>query len=171
MGQTKRHTLGVLTNDHPGVLQRVAGLFGRRGYNIESITVGASEEEGVSRMTIVAVGEERIRDQIILQLGKLIDVIGVTALDDGPLLARELMLVRLEAAPGKRAEIIALAESFRCAVADVGPDTLIVQAVGDVAKNDALLRLFRPYGILELTRTGETAMSRSRGAQESCEDG
>jgi acetolactate synthase I/III small subunit len=139
----------------------VAGLFGRRGYNIESITVGSSEEDSISRMTIIAAGDERIRDQIILQLGKLIDVIEAFPLEERTLVSRELMLVKLEAPPGKRAEVKALAESFRCTLADVGSETMIIQAVGDSAKNNALLRLFQPYGIRELTRTGETAMSRA----------
>ncbi|MFC0214493.1 acetolactate synthase small subunit [Paenibacillus chartarius] len=157
----KRHTLSVLTNDHPGVLQRIAGLFARRGYNIESITVGSSERETFSRMTIVAAGDDRIRDQIVLQLAKLIDVIDVTLLDAKPMVSRELMLVKLQAGPGERADIMAIAESFRCAVVDVSPGTLIVQVVGDFAKNNALLQLLRPFRVVELTRTGETAMSRS----------
>jgi acetolactate synthase I/III small subunit len=155
----ERHTLAVLTNDHPGVLQRIAGLFARRGYNIESITVGASEREAYSRMTIVAAGDDRIRDQIVLQLAKLIDVIEVTLLDAKPIVSRELMLVKLKAGVGERASILALADSFRCTVVDVSPSTMIVQVVGDYAKNNALLQLLRPFGIMQLTRTGETAMN------------
>ena len=155
-----RHTLSVLTNDHPGVLQRIANLFSRRGYNIESITVGGCEIEDLSRMTIVAAGNRQMRDQLILQLSKLIDVIQVIPLDLAPKLSRELMLVKLTAAPGQRQEIISIAETFRCTIADVGLDELVVQVVGETAQNNALLQLLKPYGLLELTRTGETAMSR-----------
>ncbi|MEN1986882.1 acetolactate synthase small subunit [Paenibacillus hubeiensis] len=155
-----RHTISVLTNDHPGVLQRVANLFSRRGYNIESITVGGCELEGLSRMTIVAAGNRQMRDQLILQLSKLVDVIQVHSLDPAPKLSRELMLVKLKATPGQRQEIGSIAETFRCTIADVGLDALVVQVVGEMAQNNALLQLLEPYGLLELTRTGETAMSR-----------
>jgi acetolactate synthase-1/3 small subunit len=156
---TIRHTISVLTNHHPGVLQRVASLFSRRGYNIESITVGVSEQEELARMTIVAVGDHWMRDQLILQLGKLIDVIQVTPLDLEPKLARELMLIKLKTEPGQRPEIISLAETFGCHIADIGMHALVIQVAGDAEQNNALLRLLKPYGLLELTRTGETAMS------------
>lgn len=156
-----RHTIAVLANDRPGVLQRIAGLFGRRGFNIGSITVGTSEEPTVSRMTIVADGDDRTRDQMVLQLLKLVDVIEAYPLSGKPMVARELMLIKLRAEPADRPEIMALAESFRCAVVDVGPCSMIIQAAGDTAKNDALLRLFKPYGVEELTRTGETSMARA----------
>ncbi|OOC61460.1 acetolactate synthase small subunit [Paenibacillus ihbetae] len=155
-----RHTISVLTNDHPGVLQRVANLFSRRGYNIESLTVGGCEIENLSRMTIVAAGNRQMRDQLILQLNKLIDVIQVTPLDAAPKLSRELMLMKLRATPAQRQEIISIAETFHCTIADVGMEALIVQVVGKTAQNNALLQLLKPYGVLELTRTGETAMSR-----------
>jgi len=158
----RRHTFSVLVNDHPGVLQRVSGLFARRGFNIDSITVGASETESLSRMTIAAWGDERTRTQIVHQLSKLIDVLDVRALEDGTFVARELMLLKVKASAHERPAALALAESFRCAVVDVGPETMTVQAVGDADKNNALLQLFRPFGIVELTRTGETAMPRSR---------
>lgn len=157
---TSRHTISVLTNHYPGVLQRVASLFSRRGYNIESITVGISEQEGLARMTIVALGNYWMRDQLILQLGKLIDVIKVTPLDLEPKLARELMLIKLRAEPEQRQEITSLVETFGCHIADVGMHSLVIQVVGDAEQNNALLRLLKPYGLLELTRTGETAMSR-----------
>ncbi|MNI32050.1 putative acetolactate synthase small subunit [compost metagenome] len=155
-----RHTISALTNNHPGVLQRIASLFSRRGFNIESITVGTSEIEALSRMTIVVAGDRQIRDQLILQLGKLIDVIKVVPLDLEPKLSRELMLIKITAQPGQRQEIISLAETFRCSIAHVGQETMVVQIVGETSHNNALLQLLKPYGLLEVTRTGETAMSR-----------
>lgn len=158
---TARHTIQALVRDRPGVLQRVAGLFSRRGYNIESLTVGPAEEEGTSRMTIVARCDERTRDQMVLQLLKLIEVVEASPLASGTFVSRELMLIKLGCAPEERPAIVALAETFRCGVVDVGADRLILQAVGDVAKNEALLQLLRGYRLIELSRTGETAMRRS----------
>ncbi|GIP34441.1 acetolactate synthase small subunit [Paenibacillus sp. J2TS4] len=155
-----RHTIAVLVNNQPGVLQRVAGLFGRRGFNIESITVGESEEQGLSRMVIVTVGDDRTLDQVMKQLYKLIDVIRVSNLSNHPMVARELALIKINAEPGMRPEILGIVEPFRAAVVDIGPHTLIVQVVGDSEKIDAMVELLRPYGIRELTRTGVTAMVR-----------
>ena len=163
----ERHTIQALVRNNPGVLQRVAGLFSRRGYNIESLTVGTAEAEGLSRMTIVARCDDRTRDQMVLQLRKLIEVVDAMPLDAGTYVARELMLVKLGALPENRPEIVSLAETFRCGIVDVGADRLVIQAVGDVAKNDALLQLLRGYRILELSRTGETAMRRSGAMAES----
>ena len=158
----ERHTISALVQDRPGVLQRVAGLFGKRGYNIESVTVGGAEKKGMARMTIVAKGDERTCAQIVLQLRKLIDVVEAYALAPGSYLSRELMLVKLTARPEDRPQMLALVDTFRCAVVDVGRDTITVQASGDAAKNDALLQLFEPFGVAELTRTGETAVARGR---------
>jgi len=157
---TEKQAIAVLVRNDPGVLQRVAGLFSRRGYNIDSITVGDSEQEQLSRMTVVA-GEDEVRiRQICAQLRKLIDVIRVEPLAGKPTVARELMLVKLNADPAMKAELHALIQTFRCSIVDVSLNALIVQAIGDKEKNDAFLRLLRPYGILEITRTGETAMAR-----------
>lgn len=156
-----RHTIQALASDRPGVLQRVCGLFSRRGYNIESLTVGSAEEKGMARMTIVARCDDRTRDQMVLQLRKLIEVVDAFPLAAGTYVARELMLVKLGAMPEDRPAIASLAETFRCGIVDVGADRLIIQAVGDVDKNDALLQLLRTYRIIELSRTGETAMARS----------
>lgn len=155
-----KHNISVLAQNHPGVLQRIAGLFGRRGYNMESITVGASEREGLSRITITAGGDDRTAEQICKQLNKLVDVVEVEALHLRAVIARELMLVKLHAEPGMRRDIFALAETFRCSTVDVGPRSVVLQVVGEPDKNDALLRLLKAYGIAELTRTGETAMLR-----------
>ncbi|RKN83998.1 acetolactate synthase small subunit [Paenibacillus ginsengarvi] len=155
-----KHKIAILAQDHPGVLQRIAGLFGRRGYNMESITVGSSERAGLSRITITVAGDEREAEQIVRQLGKLIDVVEVAILRHRAVIARELMLVKLAAEPAKRPEIFAVAETFRCQTVDVGPRSVIIQVAGEPEKNDALLQLLEAYGILELTRTGETAMLR-----------
>ncbi|HEX7055898.1 MAG TPA: acetolactate synthase small subunit [Bacilli bacterium] len=155
-----KHTISILVNNQPGVLQRVAGLFGRRGFNIESITVGASEEPGLSRMVVVTVGDERTLEQISKQLYKLVDVIKVVDLSANPMVARELALIQVNAEPGQRPEILGVVETFRASIVDIGPNTLIVQAVGDSDKIDAIVELLKPYGIRELTRTGATAMIR-----------
>ncbi|MBW5448427.1 acetolactate synthase small subunit [Cohnella sp. CFH 77786] len=155
-----RKLIGFTVNDTPGVLQRVSGLFSRRGYNIESITVGPSEREGCSRMIVAASGDDALIRQMCSQLRKLIDVLDVVLMHERPYVSRELMLVKLRMDPSKRAEIQTLADTFRCSVIDIGPETMIVQIVGDTDKNDAFLQLIQPYGILELTRTGETAMNR-----------
>jgi len=155
-----KHTISVLASDKPGVLQRVSGLFARRGCNMESLTVGSSEQGGMSRMIIVLDGEERMLEQMCKQLRKLIDVIGAEPLERRRMVARELMLVKLRAEPAARLEIFGMIEAFRCSVVDVGLRSVVIQVSGDTDKNDALLQLLRPYGILEITRTGETAMNR-----------
>lgn len=155
-----RHTISVLVNDQPGVLQRVAGLFGRRGFNIESITVGQSEEAGLSRMVIVTLGDQHTLEQIEKQLYKLIDVIKVVDLGAKPMVARELALIKVNADPSERPEIMGVVETFRASVVDIGSTTLLVQAVGETQKIDAMIELMKPYGIRELSRTGVTAMVR-----------
>ncbi|MGO4496865.1 acetolactate synthase small subunit [Paenibacillus sp. 2RAB27] len=157
---TTKHTVSVLVNNQPGVLQRVSGLFGRRGFNIESITVGESEENGLSRMVIVTTGDDNTLEQISKQLYKLIDVIKVVDLSSNPMVARELALIKVNAEPLMRPEILGIVETFRAAVVDIGPASLIVQVVGDSDKIDAMVELLRPYGIRELSRTGVTAMIR-----------
>lgn len=155
-----KHTVAILVNDQPGVLQRVAGLFGRRGFNIESITVGSSEEPGLSRMVIVTTGDGNTLEQITKQLYKLIDVIKVVDVSSNPMVARELALIKVSAEPAARPEVLGIVETFRAAVVDIGPQSMIVQVVGDTEKIDAMVELLKPYGIRELTRTGVTAMVR-----------
>jgi acetolactate synthase I/III small subunit len=156
----RKHTISILVNDQPGVLQRVSGLFGRRGFNIESITVGSSEEPGLSRMVIVSTGDDRTLEQVQKQLYKLIDVIKVVDVSGSPMVGRELGLIKIGADPSVRPEILGIVETFRAAVVDIGPSTLIVQVVGDTDKIDAMIELLKPYGIRELSRTGVTAMTR-----------
>lgn len=156
----RKFTIAILVNDQPGVLQRVSGLFGRRGFNIESITVGASEEPGLSRMVIVTAGDDHTLEQIQKQLYKLIDVIKVIDISASPMVGRELGLIKISAEPSVRPEILGIVETFRAAVVDIGPVSLIVQVVGDSEKIDAMIELLKPYGIRELSRTGVTAMNR-----------
>lgn len=158
--KTTKHTISVLVNDQPGVLQRVSGLFGRRGFNIESITVGESEEKGLSRMVIVTTGDDKTLEQIEKQLYKIIDVIKVVDLSSNPMVARELALIKINAEPSNRPEIVSIVETFRASVVDIGPSSMIVQVVGDTEKIDAMVEVLRPYRIRELSRTGATAMIR-----------
>lgn len=156
----KEHTISVLVNDQPGVLQRVSTLFGRRGFNIHSITVGGTDEDGLSRMTIVTTGNERTIEQIEKQLNKLIDVIQVVNLSSYSMVTRELAFIKVKASPSKRLEIFGLADTFRTSVIDISSDSLIIQIVGELNKIEAMIELLKPYGILELSRTGSTAMMR-----------
>lgn len=155
-----KHTISVLVNDQPGVLQRVSGLFGRRGFNIESITVGESEEKGLSRMVIVTTGDDKTMEQVEKQLYKIIDVIKVVDLSANPMVARELALIKIHAEPSTRPEIVSIVETFRASVVDIGPNSMIVQVIGDTDKIDAMVEVLRPYRIKELSRTGATAMIR-----------
>ena len=155
-----KHTISVLVNNQPGVLQRVAGLFGRRGFNIESITVGSSEEPGLSRMVIVTTGDEKVLEQVQKQLYKLIDVIKVVDLSSNPMVSRELALIKVNAEPSVRPELFAVVDTFRASVVDISPSTVILQVSGDTQKIDAMIELMKPYGILQIARTGVTAMTR-----------
>ncbi|QRG69238.1 acetolactate synthase small subunit [Brevibacillus choshinensis] len=157
----QQQTLAVLVNDYPGVLTRVSTLFGQRAFNIDSITVGGTEEAGLSRMIITTGGDDRQIDQLMKQLNKLIDVISVTNLSANSYVSRELALIKVSASPSQLAELNGIVEPFRAAIVDVGPTSLIVQVTGDTEKIDALLVLLQNYGVLELTRTGSVAMARS----------
>ena len=165
----QRHTIAILVNDHPGVLTRVATLFGQRGFNIDSITVGGTEEQGLSRMVITTGGDEHQINQLMKQLHKLIDVISVTNLSANPFVSRELALIKVSASPNQLAELNAIVEPFRASIVDVGPESLIIQVTGDTEKIDALLILLQNYGVLELTRTGSVAMARSIVPAEAAE--
>lgn len=155
-----RHIFSVLVNNRPRVLARVSSLLGQRNFNIESISVGQSEEKDLSRMIIVTGGDERTLNQLSKQLSKLIDVIEVKTITETTSVERELMLVRVAAEPNVRMEIQGIVDPFRASVVDVGHDSLMLQATGDRAKLDTLTELLRPYGILEVARTGVIALSR-----------
>lgn len=155
-----KHTLSVLVENKPGVLARVAGLFARRGYNIDSLAVGVTEKPEVSRMTVVVDVEEHSLEQVYKQLNKLINVIKVVDLPDENSVQRELVLVKVKADAKKRAEVIEIAEIFRGKIVDVGKGTVSVEVTGPASKLRALEDLLRPYGLSELVRTGTIAMPR-----------
>lgn len=157
----ERHTIALFVNDQPGVLTRVATLFGQRGFNIDSITVGGSEEAGLSRMIITTSGDDHQINQLMKQLEKLIDVISVTNLSKNPFVSRELALIKVNAKPSQMVELNSIIEPFRATIVDIGPASLIIQVTGDTEKIDALLVLLQQYGIIEITRTGSMAMARS----------
>ena len=159
-GEPRKHTISVLVENKFGVLSRVAGLFSARGYNIESLSVGETLDPSVSRMTIVVTGDEFVIEQVMKQLHKLIDVIKVNDLTDDSHVERELVLIRVNAEPQHRAEILRTADIFRAKVVDVTPVSFVLEATGDEGKLEALLELLRPIGIQEVVRTGKVAISR-----------
>ena len=158
--EPRKHTISVLVENKFGVLSRVAGLFSARGYNIESLSVGETLDPSISRMTLVVSGDEFVIEQVMKQLHKLIDVIKVNDLTDESHVERELMLIRVNAEPQHRAEIMRTADIFRARVVDVTPLSFVLEATGDEAKLEALLELLRPMGIQEIVRTGKVAISR-----------
>jgi acetolactate synthase, small subunit len=155
-----RHTLSVLVENQPGVLARIAGLFSRRGFNIDSLAVGPTEHADVSRMTIVVNVEELPLEQVTKQLNKLVEVIKIVELDPAVSVQRELLLVKVGADPQTRSHILETAQLFRAKVVDVSPDAVTIEATGNVDKLDALLRVLEPYGIRELVQSGMVAMGR-----------
>ena len=156
----KKRVLSLLVDNTSGVLSRVAGLFSRRGYNIDSLTVGETADPRYSRMTVVASGDEQILDQITKQLAKLIDVVDIKILDDASSVSRELVLVKVRVDAEERQEVIAIVNVFRGNIIDVGTDSLIVELTGQQSKLDAFLKLLEGHEILELARTGITGLSR-----------
>jgi acetolactate synthase-1/3 small subunit len=158
--EPKKHTIAVLVDNKFGVLSRVAGLFSARGYNIESLSVGETLDPTVSRMTLVVQGDEFVIEQVMKQLHKLIDVIKVSDLTEDNHVERELVLVRVNAEPQHRAEILRVGDIFRARVVDVTPTSFVLEATGDEGKIEALLELLRPMGIQEVVRTGKVAIAR-----------
>ena len=160
MSELRKHTVVALVEDRPGVLNRVASLFRRRGFNIDSLAVGTTEEPGISRMTIVVASENGIVDQVEKQLAKLIDVIEVADLTGEDTVIRELALVKVACTTEQRREILDLVDIFRARAVDVAPGSLIIQIVAEERQLNSLIENLEPYGILELTRTGRIAMLR-----------
>jgi acetolactate synthase-1/3 small subunit len=156
----ERHILSILVENHPGVLSRVSGLFSRRCYNIDSLSVGATEDPGLSRITIVTHGEERVIDQIKNQVGKLVDVKKVIELAPGASVYREIALVKVTADAKTRQEIISIVDIFRANIIDVSATSLTIELTGDQSKIAAFLDLVEPYGIKEIVRTGLTGIER-----------
>lgn len=155
-----KHTLSVLVENKPGVLARVAGLFSRRGFNIDSLAVGVTERPEISRMTVVVDVEEHSLEQVYKQLNKLINVLKVIDLDDEDSVQRELVLVKVKADPKARAEVVEIVDIFRGKIVDVGKGTLCAEVTGTGTKLRALEDLLKPYGVTEMVRTGVVAISR-----------
>lgn len=156
-----RRILSVLVENEPGVLSRVAGLFSGRGFNIESLNVAPTLEDGVSHMTIVTSGEEQLIEQIVKQLRKLVTVIKVVDFQGMGTVEREMMIMRVHAEDAKRAEVLRIAEIFRCKVVDVSLTDITLEATGDFEKIQAIIQLLQKFGIKEVVRTGTLAMRRS----------
>jgi acetolactate synthase I/III small subunit len=154
------HTLSVLVEDKPGVLSRVAGLFSRRGFNIDSLAVGTTEVEGVSRMTIVVDAAAQPLEQVTKQLNKLINVLKIVELEKESDVERELALIKVNAVGGHRSEIIEIADVFRAKIVDVDVEAITVEVTGAPGKIEAMIRLLSPYGIRELVRSGMIAVGR-----------
>jgi acetolactate synthase-1/3 small subunit len=154
-----RHILGVLVENRPGVLARISGMFARRGYNIHSLAVGPTDDDAVSRLTIV-VGTEAVQlEQIVKQLNKLVHVLKIIELGDDAA-ARELQLVKVDAGPETRSQIIEIADVFRARIVDVGLDTITIEAAGNPRKLEAMVDLLRPFGLREFVRSGTISLTR-----------
>ncbi|WP_445169568.1 acetolactate synthase small subunit [Mycolicibacterium sp. Dal123E01] len=159
-GNTVTHTLSVLVEDKPGVLARVAALFSRRGFNIESLAVGATEQKNMSRMTIVVTAEATPLEQITKQLNKLINVIKIVEQDSENSVHRELALIKIRADAGTRGQVIEAVNLFRAKVIDVSTESLTIEATGTQEKIEAFLRVLEPYGVREIVQSGVVSLSR-----------
>ena len=160
MEKERKHVVCALVEDKPGVLAHIAGLFSSRGYNIDSLTVGGTETEGVSRMTIVVKGDEEILEQIVKQLRKVIDVVKVQDFTSKEFVARDLILVKISCPPARRSELVAVADVFRANIVHVGEKEMIVELTGEAKKVEAFLGVIGSYGVKELARTGQVAIAR-----------
>jgi len=156
-----KRTISVLVENHFGVLARVSGLFSARGYNIDSLCVGETEDPSVSRMTVVVRGDDDVMHQIMKQLNKLVDTIDVEDLTEQNFIERELVLIKVNVAGDRRREVIEIASIFRAKVVDVSPSSMVVEVTGSEGKVEACIDMLRPLGIQELVRTGEIAIARS----------
>ena len=154
------HVLSLLVEDRPGLLTRVAGLFARRGFNIESLAVGKSEIEGLSRITVVVDVEELPLEQVTKQLNKLINVIKIVELDAAQAVTREHILIKVRVDNSTRSQVLEAATLFRAQIVDVAPDAMVIEATGNTGKIQALLRMLEPYGIKEIAQSGLLAIGR-----------
>jgi len=157
---TQKHAIVVLVTNRPGVLNRVASLFRRRGFNIESIAVGESEVAGVSRMTIIVDGTSAVIEQVRKQLDKVVDVIKVSDISGENIISRELALIKVKTTSATRSEVIQIAGTFRAKIVDMSSDSVAIEVTGDEAKVDSLYNLLKPFGVKEISRTGVVAMTR-----------
>src|SRR5690242_11402624 len=159
----RKHVLSILVENKPGVLTRIAGLFARRGFNIDTLTVGPTDDDHLSRITLTVDGALHPIDQVTKQLHKLVNVLKIRDLEPGDTVARELALFKIAADGTQRAEVLQICEIFRGKVVDVGKRSLIVEVTGTTDKVEAFERMVRPFGLIEMMRTGEIAISRGRG--------
>jgi acetolactate synthase-1/3 small subunit len=154
------HTIALIVENRPGVLVRIAGLFSRRGFNIDSLTVGATDNPDYSRMTITVDGDEVVLEQVTKQLNKLINVIRVSELDPAESVERELAMIKVAAKKEDRSEIMQIVSVFRAKIIDVSPRSMIIEVTGSQDKVEAMVRLLRQFGIKEMARTGKVSMIR-----------
>jgi acetolactate synthase-1/3 small subunit len=159
-----RHVISVLVENNIGVLARIAGMFSSRGFNIDSLAVGETTDPTISRLTLVSTGDDKIIEQIIKQLRKLIDIIRVQDLSEESHVERELVLVKVACDRTNRAEIMEIAAIFRARIVDVGPESLVIEVVGAQDKTAALIDLLAPFGVLESARTGSIGLARGKQA-------
>ena len=155
-----RHTISVVVQNRFGVLTRIAGLFSGRGFNIDALNVGPTQNDKVSRMTIVVVGNDQVLEQVVKQLKKLVDVLEVYDFKDGDVIDRELILLKVKASSSTRPEVMQICDIFRAKIVDVQSSSLAIEVTGDESKIDKFLALMKPFGILELSRTGRIALPR-----------
>ena len=155
-----RHVLSALVHNQPGVLAHVSGMLASRGFNIDSLAVGETEDANLSRMTFVVHGDDNTLDQVRKQLDKIVTIVRVDDISSENFVERDLMLIKVKAPPEKRVEISQLVDMFRARVVDIGPDTMMVELAGQENKVEAFIDLMRPYAILELARTGRIALVR-----------
>ena len=155
-----RHTISVLVQNRFGVLTRIAGLFSGRGFNIDTLNVGPTQNDKVSRMTLVVVGNDQVLEQVVKQLNKLVDVLEVHDFKDGDVIDRELILLRVKAPSSHRPEVMQICDIFRAKIVDVQSNSLSIEVTGDESKIDKFLQLMKPFGVLELSRTGRIALPR-----------
>ena len=165
-----KHTISVLVENHFGVLSKVSSLFSARGYNIDSLCVGTTDDPSVSRMTVVVAGDDKVLSQIVKQLNKLVEVIEVTDLTTVSHVQREMVLLKAAARGSRRSEILEIVNVFRAKVCDIGHDSVTVEVTGSNEKVEAFIESVRPFGIRELVRTGSIAIERSPKAPELEED-
>jgi len=159
--ENEQFIVSLLVSNHAGVLTRVSSLFSRRAFNIDSLTVGVTEDPEFSRITIVSWGDEYIKEQIVKQLQKLVDVKKVQLMRADSIVVRELLIVKIKAAKGQLSEIMEAVNAYRANVVDLSPDSMLVEITGEPTKLTAFLEYIRPYGIIEMCRTGPTAIGRS----------
>jgi len=155
-----RHTISVVVQNRFGVLTRIAGLFSGRGFNIDTLNVGPTQNDKISRMTIVVVGNDQVLEQVVKQLKKLVDVLEVHDFKDGDVIDRELILIKVKANSSTRPEVMQICDIFRAKIVDVQSSSLAIEVTGDESKIDKFLTLMKPFGILELSRTGRIALPR-----------